>query len=128
MVLVRKRIKPIQAEFIELPSEMVISQVDSLERFKAIDKHGQICIETPNEVYVLKGPVAFRYEKPSAKPHIINVESLELNPDHFTLKVTLTKDQLFSFARRQQIILFEAADGYYIPNGEVIFQAKKERR
>lgn len=123
-----KRKKALAVEFIELPTSMILSEVDCPERFEELEQD-HILLETPNELFAIdqKGEVAYRYTKPKAQPRIIKVRNLELSPDSFSIKAELSQPGLFEFAKRQCLYLFETDDGFYIPSDSVVFYAKKER-
>ena len=123
----RKGIKQMKAAAVELPLDLVISDLDSREELDSTG-HGEILIETPRDYYLVssKGRMAFHYAKPNCLPRMLRVEKLELNPDNFSAKVELEESTLLNFARKESLFVFEAKDGYYIPTASFCFFAKKE--
>jgi hypothetical protein len=118
--------KHVKVDNIELPSDVILSDVDSLEKLNNI-QNGQVILETEKDLYLLdKEGMAFRYAKPNCLPQIMKCEKIEVHPDHFSVKVQLSQDALFEFARKQSLILFETNDGFYVPSSEIVFFSNKK--
>jgi len=86
----------------------------------------QPLFESENDIYLIKGKFVFRYVKPDSKPRIMRVESLQLNPDHYSAKIELSLKDLTAFANRERLCLFETEDGFYLP-GECVIYASKQK-
>jgi hypothetical protein len=127
MVLGRKQRQPIKVQWCEVPGDITISDVESLTRLYELADKNQLFLETDTEYFLLdqKGHVCFRYVKPDSKPRIIHATTLEMNPDRFTGKVELSEAELFQFAKKESLFLFETQDSFVIPS-DVMFWAKKK--
>lgn len=119
--------KTIRIERIDLPYDLVLSDVKTLEDLEQLCRHGESLLESDTDYYLVRGFMAYRFSKPEAKPRIIKAQQLELNPDAYRVKVELTLEQLFAFAKIERLFLFETEDGYYIPSDTILFAKKKDK-
>ena len=104
---------------VEIPSDMVITEVESPEMLSEIRG---VIFDTPSELCLFTKGICFRYSKPSP-PHIIKVEKLELKPDGYPCKVSMTQNNLFSLAKRSALDVLETSDGFYIVTSSLVFYA-----
>jgi hypothetical protein len=103
---------------------MVIAEVDSPEMLSEIRG---VIFDTPSELCLFAKDICFRYNKPTL-PHILKVEKLELNPDGYPCKVSMTQTNLFSLAKKGALDVLETSDGFYIVTSSLVFYSVKETR
>jgi hypothetical protein len=99
--------------------------LNSLQELEELKDSKELLFETESDYFFVRIFSVFRVNKPETLPRILKVESLEVNPDSYGVKVRLTKDKLFDFARKEQLFIFETGDSYIIPSSICMF-AKKE--
>jgi len=127
MVLNRNKNRRIRVSGASFSMESTFYYLNTLEELEGLLEKHQPMSESDTDFFIVKGFSVFRYVKPDTVPRILKVESLELNPDLFPTKVQLTKDNLFDFARKEQLFIFETEDGFYLPGSVCMFALKKER-
>jgi hypothetical protein len=125
MVLNRNKNRKIKIANVSFSLESTFYYMNSLQELEGLLEKNQPMFETDDGYFMVKGFSVFRYVKPETQPRILKAESLELNPDAYGVKVRLTKDKLFDFARKEQLFIFETGDSYIIPSSICMF-AKKE--
>ncbi|MCJ7635406.1 hypothetical protein MUP77_23830 [Candidatus Bathyarchaeota archaeon] len=105
--------------------ESTFYYLNSLKELEDLMEKRQPMFESDTDFFMVKGFSVFRFLKPESAPRILKVESLTVNPDAYAVKVELTKDRLFDFARRESLFIFETSDSYVMPSSLYLF-AKKE--
>ena len=126
MVLNRNK-KIIKIANVSFCPEMTFYYLSSLPELEALKDSKHPLFESENDFFVVDGFSVFRFVKPETLPRILKVKSLELNPDYYGVKVELSLAQLFDFARKEQLFIFESGDAYYIPSSIMMFALKKEK-
>jgi len=126
MVLSRNR--KVKVASVSFSLESTFYYMNSLQELEELMDKKQLLFESDNDYFIVNGFNVFRYVKPETQPRILRVESLELNPDAYAVKVELSKDKLFDFARREQLFIFECGDTYYLPSAIMMFAKKGEVR
>jgi len=117
---------PIKVSSVSFSENTTFYYLRTLEELYALCSKNQPMFETESDYFVVKDFSVFRYIKPKTLPKILKVQSLELNPDYYGVKVGLSQNELFAFAKREQLFIFETEDSYIIPSAIVMF-AKKEK-
>ena len=117
-----KRVKVANVSF---ASEMTFYYLDSLRELEELRDSKELLFESETDFFIVRAFNVFRVVKPQTMPRILECKSLELNPDAYAVKVELSRDKLFDFARREQLFIFECGDTYYLPSSIMMF-AKKE--
>jgi len=124
--MVLNKPKRIHVDAIEFPEDTIITSVSSQDEFDRLRKN-QTTLETETDLFLIqKEGLVYRFMKPNVPPRIIRVEKLELNPDHYGVRLQLSVEQLFEFCRRERLWLFETSDSYILP-GETILYAQKQK-
>jgi len=118
--------KIVRISNIELSDFMCILNIDNFSRLVSLQKPDETILETDREYFLIHENLAYRCFKEKAMPKTLKVNSLELNPDGFSVKVCVEKDVLLSFALRNNMLVFETEDQYVIPTDIYLF-AKKEK-
>jgi hypothetical protein len=114
---------------IDLSDETNLLQVDSLEELKAIRKPTELIYETPRDFFILRDDegCAYRVIKQPPQPIILKVSELSISPDSTHISVKLSISDLFQFAVRSSVIIFETSDKLFAL-GEPLLYADKERK
>ena len=126
MVLSRNR--KVKVASVSFSLESTFYYMNSLQELEELMDKKQLLFESDNDYFIVNGFNVFRYVKPETQPRILRVESLELNPDAYAVKVELNKDKLFDFARREQLFIFECGDTYYLPSSIMMFAKKVKEK
>ena len=124
MVLGKNR--RIKVQGVSFSMESTFYYMETLKELEGLLERNQPLFESDCDYFAVKGFSVFRFVKPESAPRILKVESLTVNPDAYAVKVELTKDRLFDFARREGLFVFETSDSYVMPSSLYLF-AKKER-
>lgn len=111
---------------VDLSDELNVLTVKTLSRLKKLQGPKDWLLDTPNEVFLLNGALAFRFIKPSAKPRIMPCTSIEVNPDSAGVKVTLSVHDLMSFAVQEKLLVFETQKEFTIPGAFTLTAQKNE--
>jgi hypothetical protein len=122
----KQPIQNIRIARVDLPLEFVITDVENAKQLEELREPNQPLFESDQDIFLIKPGIAYRFQKPNSRPRIVTVKKLELNPDRYSAKIELSLEELFAFARRERLFLFETQDGFYIPS-EVVMYAVKEK-
>jgi len=120
-------LKKIKVAGVSFSLESTFYYLPSLKELEDLLEKHQPMFESENDYFLVKGFSVFRFVKPESAPRILHVQSLTVNPDAYAVKVELTRDELFDFARREQLFIFEAQDCYVLPSSIYMFAVKKEK-
>ena len=122
--LKRRSMEPIRVYHASFPEDAVFLDFLSLEELKSLGDKNHPVFEDADSSFVVDDNTVYRYLKPDAFPKVMKTEHLEVNPDSVSVKLELTQEQLFNFARKEQLLIFETADGWWIPSS-ICMYAKK---
>ena len=120
------RNKKVKITNVSFSENMSFYYLNSLEDLESLCSEDQRLFESPSDYFIVDGFQVFRFVKPETQPRVLRVENIELNPDYYGVKAQLSQAQLFDFAKREQIFIFETEDSYVIPSTICLF-AKKEK-
>jgi len=123
MVLNKNR--KVKVASVSFSLESTFYYMNSLQELEELMDKKQPLFESDNDYFIVNGFNVFRYVKPETQPRILKVEKLELNPDYYGVKAELTKTQLFEFAKKELIFIFETEDSYIIPSTICLFAKKR---
>jgi hypothetical protein len=116
----------VKIETMELSNNVSVLNVSSLDRLTELRDPNEPLLETPNDFFLLKHDVAFRFVKPSAKPKTFHAKEIFINPDSYSVKVELSSEELLSFAITERVPVFETSAEFLIP-AEIYLFAKKAK-
>jgi len=116
----------IKVQGVSFSMESTFYYMETLKELEGLLERNQPLFESDCDYFAVKGFSVFRFVKPESAPRILHVQSLTLNPDAYAVKIELSKAELFSFARKEQLYLFETNDSYVLPSSLYMF-AKKEK-
>jgi hypothetical protein len=126
MVLNRNKNRRIRVSGASFSLESTFYYMSSLEELEGLLERNQPMFESDTDFFLVKGFSVFRFVKPETLPRILKVESLTVNPDAYSVKIELSKAELFSFAQKEQLYLFETNDSYVLPSSLYMFAMKEK--
>lgn len=107
--------------------ESTFYYLNSLKELEDLMEKRQPMFESDTDFFMVKGFSVFRFLKPESAPRILKVESLTVNPDAYAVKVQLSSEALFDFAKRESLFILETEDCYVLPSSIYLFALKKEK-
>jgi len=116
----------IKVQAVSFSMESTFYYMETLKELEGLLERNQPLFESDCDYFAVKGFSVFRFVKPETLPRILKVESLTVNPDAYAVKVELTKDRLFDFARREGLFIFETSDSYVMPSSLYLFAMKEK--
>jgi hypothetical protein len=114
----------VEIETVDLSANISVFSLPSLQKLCELQKPNECLLETPNDFFLLKENVAFRFIKKEAKPRIFHVKEISINPDSCSVKVELSPEELLNFAITERVPIFETNTEFLIPS-EIYLFAKK---
>ncbi len=125
MVLNKNR--RIKVQGVSFSMESTFYYMNSLPELEGLLERNMPIFESDNDFFIVKAFSVFRFVKPESAPRILKVQKLEVNPDAYAVKVQLSREALFDFARRESLFIFETEDCYVLPSSIYLFALKKEK-
>lgn len=120
--LFKRKKQTIHVASVEIPVDWAICELDN-EQIKQVDG---VHVETPDFTFAFdaENDLIYRAMKSTARPKIVQVSSMQINQDSFTAQVELSEKELFEFAMRENLLVFELPTEWVIPAGVFMKAAK----
>jgi len=118
--------KIVRISSIDLSDFVCILNIDNFPKLLRLQGANEIVLETDREYFLIHENLAYRCLKEGALPKMLRVNSLEVNPDAFSIKVCMEKDELLSFALKNNVLVFETRDQYLIPTDIFLYANKRK--
>ena len=110
---------------LELSDMVSIINVPSLAKLVELQQAKDWLLESDDSYFLLKTRVCLRSWKKNARPKTIKILGFEVHPD-YPLRVKISSEDLFDFALKHNISLFEAPDTYVLPGDGLMMVAEKK--